>query len=140
MTPRGPTTQSLDDRIDALSGDMQGLTRTVHDFASDLRWIKRIEAFVAVSLVAALAGSGRVIWEASAVNTKVDQQGKVLEELRADVKQHGKVLEDLRADAKQQGGRLEAVERRLDKIDGQVDAIGKQLDTLLSRTAPKPGG
>jgi hypothetical protein len=99
---------------------------SVHDFTSDLRWIKRIGTFVAALLVAAIAGSGRVIWEASAVNTKVDQQGKVLEELRTD--------------AKQQGGRVEAVERRLDRIDGRLDAMAKQLDTLISRTAPKPGG
>lgn len=126
MATRGPTTPSLDERIDALSEDMKELTRSIHDFGGDLKWIKRIGAFVAVSLVAALVGSGRVIWEASAVNTKVDQQGKVLEELRAD--------------AKQQGGRIEAVERRLDKIDGRLDAMTKQLDTLISRTTPKKAG
>ena len=123
---RGPTTRSLDERIDEVSDDIKGLTKSVHDFGSDLMWIKRIGAFVAVSLVAALAGSGRVIWEASAVNTKVDQQGKVLEELRTDTKQ--------------QGGRIEAVERQLDKIDGRLDAMAKQLDTLINRTVQKPGG
>jgi hypothetical protein len=109
MTSRGPTTQSLDDRIDALSEDMKGLTKGLTDFRvemtdklgkfqggveNDLRWIKRIGASV---LLIAIGGAAWVIREVTTVKDDVRHQ-----------------------------------ERRLDAIDSK-------LDTLLSRTAPKAG-
>lgn len=112
MATRGPTTRSLDERIDELSEDMKGLTKSVNDFGNDLKWIKRIGAFIAVSLAAALAGSGRVIWEASAINTEVKQQARLMEEMRSEVKEQGT----------------------------RLDAMDRKLDTLISRTAPKSGG
>lgn len=87
------------------------VTKSVHDFGNDLKWVKRIGAFVATLLVAAIFGAGRVIWDASAVNAEVKQQGKVLEEVRSEVKQQG----------------------------ARLDAMDRKLDTLLSRTAPKMG-
>jgi hypothetical protein len=63
-------------------------------------------------LVATLiTGAATIGWAASAVNSRVDQ--------------HGRVLEELRGEAKSQG-------RRLDGIDAK-------LDMLIGRTAPKSG-
>jgi hypothetical protein len=76
----------------------------------DLVWIKRIGAFIAAFLVAGVGFSWRVIWDASALNSEVRQQGTRLEKVET---------------------RLERVERRLDGIDGK-------LDTLIGRTAPAP--
>ncbi len=130
---RGPTTHSLDERIDALAEDMKELTRSVRDFGNDLLWIKRIGAFVAALLVAAGIGSGRLIWDASALNSDVKQQGGRLEKIEGR-------LDGIDGRLDRVERRLDRVEGRLDGIDGRLDAIGKQLDTLLSRTAPKPAG
>ena len=119
MTSRGPTTQSLDERIDGLADEMKEVAKSVRDFGNDLVWIKRIGAFIAAFLLAAVAASGRLIWDASALNSEVKQQGSRLEKFE---------------------GRLDRVEKRLDGIDGRLDGVAKQLDTLISRTAPKAGG
>ncbi len=68
---------------------------------------------VAVGIIGTMIiGAATVAWAASAVNSKVEQQGVRLEKLE---------------------GRMDRVERRLDGID-------QKLDTLISRTAPKAGG
>jgi outer membrane murein-binding lipoprotein Lpp len=118
-TSRGPTTRSLDERIDDLSGDVKDLSRRVGDFDNDLKWLKRIGTFIAALLVAAGAGSGRVIWDAATIS--------------ADVKQQGRALDALASEVKHQGDRLEKVEKRLDGIDDK-------LDTLIRRGEPKAKG
>jgi outer membrane murein-binding lipoprotein Lpp len=122
-TSRGPTTRSLDERIDDLSGDVKDLARRVGDFDNDLKWLKRIGAFIAAMLVAAGAGSGRVIWDAATIS--------------ADVKQQGRTLDAMASDVKHQGDRLEKVEKRLDAFTEKVDA---KLDLILRRGEPKAKG
>jgi hypothetical protein len=59
-----------------------------------------------------IIGSATIAWSASAVNSKVEQQG----------------------------ARLDRFEGRLDRVEKRLDGIDQKLDTLISRTAPKPGG
>jgi hypothetical protein len=92
---RGPTTRSLDERIDALSKDMKDLTDSFRDARGDLAWIKRIGAFLVAFLVAAGSGSGRIIWDASAISTGVKHQGQRLDKLDS---------------------RLDSVEKKLDML------------------------
>ena len=65
------------------------IDKDLSDIRSDLAWIKRIGAFIVAFMVAAVATSGRVIWDASALNTEVKQQGRLVEEVRSEVKQQG---------------------------------------------------
>jgi hypothetical protein len=58
---------------------------------------------------AMIIGSATIAWSASAVNSKVEQQG----------------------------ARLDKVEGRIDQVEKRLDRIDQKLDTLISRTAPK---
>lgn len=102
---------SVDRSFGDLRSDLAGIR-------SDLVWVKRIGGFVLALLLAAGAGTARVIWEASAVIVEV--------------RQHGRALDELRADVRQQGSRLERVEGRLDRIEAK-------LDRLIEATGPRPG-
>lgn len=79
---------------------------------SELRWIKRVGGALAGLVLAVALGSGRVIWDAATVVSEV----------------------------RQQGGRIEGLEGRMDRVEKRLDGIDGKLDTLLSRTAPRPGG
>jgi hypothetical protein len=61
----------------------------------DLKFVRWIGTFVAALLVAGVASSWRVIWDASAVNSKVEQQAQ----------------------------RIDRVEKRLDGIDAKLDTL-----------------
>jgi hypothetical protein len=61
----------------------------------DLKFIRWIGVFFAGVLVAVVFGAGRVIWDASALHSKVEQQGQRLEKVE---------------------GRLDAMDRKLDTL------------------------
>ncbi len=75
----------------------------------DLKFIRWIGVFFAGILVVLVERSINLAWEASAVVSKVEQQG----------------------------GRLDKVDGRMDRVEKRLDGIDQKLDTLISRTAPK---
>lgn len=134
MTSRGPTTQSLDERIDGLADDLAGfrleaekrsgaietalsdIRGDLKEFRTgirtDLRWIKLIGGSIVTLLLGAGAFSGRVIWDAASIASDVRQQGQ----------------------------RIDKLEGRMDRVEKRLDGIDQKLDTLLNRTAPKESG
>jgi hypothetical protein len=123
---RGPTTQSLDERMDGLSAAVadfrleatERFGRIDARFAAieaELTVIRKLGTWlvgVGAGLIGTMiVGAATVAWSASAVVSDVRHQGRGLDRLE---------------------GRVDAVEHRLDAMD-------RKLDTLLSRTA-KPAG
>jgi hypothetical protein len=136
---------------DQLAGDIDVLTKEVKDVSKglvDLRtefvvfreridthlaYIKWIGVFIAGLLVAVVGGSGRVVWEASALHSELKQQGTRIEKVESEVKQQGTRVERVEK-------RLDGVEGRLGSVEGRLDGIAKELEILIRRTEPKPGG
>lgn len=97
---------------------------------TELRIIRRLGTWLlggVFGLVATLiTGAATIGWAASAVNSKVEQQGNRLDALEKQVAALGS-----KVDRQGQG---------LEKIESRLEVIGSRLDTLISRAAPKPGG
>lgn len=113
MSARGPATQSLDERIDGLAGEMRELSRGLGDLRTDLakfqggverdlKWIKGIGASVLATII---AGGAWVIRESTTLKDEVKHQ-----------------------------------ETRLEKVEKRLDGIDAKLELLIRRTEPKGGG
>jgi hypothetical protein len=110
MTERGPTTRSLDERIDQVAASLSDFRiEAAGKFAAietELRVIRKLGAWLlggVFGLVAALiTGAATVAWSASAVGS----------------------------DVKQQAQRIDHVEKRLDGLD-------TKLETLIRRGESK---
>ena len=138
MSECGPTTRSLDGRLDDLAADVHevlsdvaglrldttsefgrlreglgdyrleteqrfgSIEKVLSGIQEQLKFIRWVGVFFAGILVAAVAGAGRVVWDAATINAEVKHQGE----------------------------RLEMVAKRLDGID-------TKLDTLIRRGEPR---
>ena len=102
-----------------------------------MRIIRRLGTWLlrgVFGLVATLiTGAATIGWAASAVNSKVEQQGNRLDALE-------KQWDALNSRVAQQGKHLDKMDGRLDRIESRLEGIGSQLDTIVKRAAPKPGG
>lgn len=157
MPPRGPSTLTLDERIDALSEEVQELARGViglrTEFAefrgeirSELRWIKRIGGALTALVLTVVVGSWGVTWEAAKLASDVKQQGRQLEKVenRLDKVENRLDKVDKRLDKVE--NRLDRVENRLDtmqlqidKVDKRLDAMQRQLEVIITRLPAKAG-
>ena len=137
-------------RMDGLEAGIRDLREGFAGFRGRvdayLGFMKWLGVFVAGILVAVVAGTGRVVWDASAVNTEMKHQGVQFDAMSTEVKQQGTRLDAMSTEVKQQGTRLENVEKRLDGVEkrlggveGQLNGIGKQLEILIRRAEPKAG-
>jgi archaellum component FlaC len=92
--------------VNGLRTEFAGFKASVDTQLAFIKWVGTV--FTAV-LIAVLTGTGGLIWSASALNSRVEQQGGRLEKVE---------------------GRMEKVEGRLDKIEGRLDKIDQQLGRL----------
>jgi uncharacterized coiled-coil DUF342 family protein len=148
----------LEDSYQRIAARIDGLEAGVQDFREEsagfrgrvdtyFGFMKWLGVFFAGILVAVVAGTGRVVWDASAVSTSMKQQVIQFDEMRSEVKQQGKRLDGVekRLDGvekklEQQGTRLDGIEKRLDGVEKRLDQMGKQLEILIRRGEPKAGG
>ena len=151
MPARGPSTPTLDERIDALSDDVRDLTKGLGDLrtefagfrgeiCNELRWIKRIGGALAALVLTVVVGSWQVTWNAAAAATDVKQQGRRLDKVE-------ERLDKIQVQVDKVDKRLDNVEKRLDNVDKRLDNVEKRLDTMqqqleviISRLPAKAGG
>ncbi len=119
----GPTTESLAEDTKGLVAAIGGLRA---DFAAlkavsekEFSDAKAFEKWIKNILIAVVVSAGGVIWAASALHSKVDQQGVRLDKLEA---------------------KVDRLEQKVDQGFGQVN---QQLGAILQRldqVVPKPKG
>ena len=144
MPARGPSTQTLDERIDALSDDVRDLTKGLGDLrtefagfrgeiCNELRWIKRIGGALAALVLTVVVGSWQVTWDAAAAATEVKQQGRRLDKVE-------ERLDKIQVQVDKVDKRLDNVDNRLDNVEKRLDTMQQQLDVIISRLPAKAGG
>ncbi len=137
MPARGPSTPTLDERIDALSDDVRDLTKGLGDLrtkfagfrgeiCNELRWIKRIGGALAALVLTVVIGSWQVTWDAAAAATEVKQQGRRLDKVE-------ERLDKIQV-------QVDKVEKRLDNVEKRLDTMQHQLEVIISRVPAKAGG
>jgi hypothetical protein len=120
MSERGPTTRSLEDRIDQVAANLSDFRiEAAGKFAAietELRIVRRLGTWLlggVLGLVAALiTGAATVGWSASAVIS----------------------------DVRQQALRIDQIEGRIDRVEKRLDGIHSKLDVLVRRGEPKAKG
>ncbi len=144
MPARGPSTQTLDERIDALSDDVRDLTKGLGDLrtefagfrgeiCNELRWIKRIGGALAALVLTVVVGSWQVTWNAAAAATEVKQQGRRLDKVE-------ERLDKIQVQVDKVDKRLDNVDNRLDNVEKRLDTMQQQLEVIISRLPAKAGG
>ncbi|HKI19676.1 MAG TPA: hypothetical protein VKA15_17445 [Isosphaeraceae bacterium] len=113
---------------DTLADDIKGLTASVNGLRTDFAGFKGstetqlkiivglarwVAAGFAGGVLTVAVGAGGVIWAASALHSKVEQQGVRLDKVDQ---------------------RLDQVERRFDRVDQQLGQIIQRLDQVVPKT------
>jgi hypothetical protein len=133
-----PTEVNTEDIRD-IRESIKGLTASVNDLRTEfagfkgatetqLKLIVGLARWVAAGfwggVLTIAVGAGGVIWAASALHSRVEQQGGRLDKIEA------------KLDKVDQ--RLEQVERRFDRTDAKLDAIVQRLDQVVAKTKGGP--
>ncbi len=134
----GPTTRSLEERIDDLAADLRGDVAGLRvemtaefgkvrgelgmfraEVRTQLGFIKALGVFFGAILVANFGGALGIAWNASTVVSDVKHQGDRLEKVEK---------------------RLDGVKTRLDGVDKRLEGMDAKLDMLIRRSEPKTKG
>jgi DNA repair exonuclease SbcCD ATPase subunit len=127
---------SLDAEVRDLREEFAGFRGRVDASLSFVKWLG---VFFFSILVAVVVGAGQVVWDASAVNSKVKQQDRRLDEaitefksLTSEVKQQGRRLDEVDSQVKQQGQRLLEAIIDLKSLTSEVKQQGQRLDDAIA--------
>ncbi len=128
----------LNARIDSLDENIRGMAQGFAEFRgsvnTQLATIRWLGVFFASILVAVVVGAGRVVWDASALTSKVEQLSNNSSALTNEVKQLSKDSSALTSEVKQLSTRVERIDGRLDTW---AEKVNKQLDVLIHRAQPE---
>jgi predicted nucleic acid-binding Zn-ribbon protein len=126
--------------VNRLHSDLYGFERSVE---KELKFIRWVGVFFAVTLVAVVGGSGRVVWDAATITAEVKHQGVRLDKV-------DQRLDKMEQQLGHQATNLNKVEQRLDKVEQQLgqqatslNQVNQQLGLILQRldqVVPKKGG
>ncbi len=112
--------KDLTTSVNGLRTDFAGFKASVDTQLAFVKWVGTV--FTAV-LIMIVTGTGGLIWSASALHSKVEQQDGRLDKIEGRLEK-----------IEQQDGRLDKIEGRLEKIDqqfGRFDKIEQQLGQLI---------
>jgi septal ring factor EnvC (AmiA/AmiB activator) len=157
----------LNARIDRLDETIRGMGQEFAEFRGSVKTqlaaIRWFGVFFAGILVAIAVGAGRVVWDASALTSKVEQFSKDSSALTGEVKQLSNVSSALTSGVEQLSkdssaltgevkqlsnvssaltGKVEQLSSRVERLEGRLETwaekMSKQLDVLIQHTQREP--